>query len=94
MLSDTLLPSIFSSRHSRPYLLVRACRRTCDASPAVKEARALIAKTVHHGYLSRHHWIEIVDEAQNVVGRVRFDEAAEIRDQDLSPLPSPVLAFP
>jgi hypothetical protein len=46
---------------------------------AVKEARALAADTVFHGHLTRHHRIDIVDENQNPVGTVHFDEAVTIR---------------
>jgi len=47
---------------------------------AVKGARALAAETVMHGHLTRNHRIEIVDQDQNLISTVRFDEAVEIRD--------------
>ena len=46
----------------------------------VKEARILAADTVVHGHLTKHHRIEVVDEHQNPVGIVRFDEAVTVRE--------------
>lgn len=46
---------------------------------AVKAVRGLAAETVRHGHLTGHHRVEFVDEAQNPLGEVRFDEAVEIK---------------
>lgn len=46
---------------------------------AVAEARALAADTVLHGHLVGSHYIEVRGEERDVVGKVRFDEAVEIR---------------
>ena len=45
---------------------------------AVKAARSLAADTVQHGHLVGHHRVEFVDENQNPLGEVRFDEAVDI----------------
>ena len=45
---------------------------------AVKGVRELAAETVLHGHLIGHHRVEYVDENQNPLGEVRFDEAVEI----------------
>lgn len=45
---------------------------------AVKAVRSLAAATVQHGHLVGHHRVEFVDENQNPLGEVRFDEAVEI----------------
>lgn len=45
---------------------------------AVKAARSLAADTVQHGHLVGHHRVEFVDEDQNPLGEVRFDEAVDI----------------
>ncbi|MDB5725301.1 MAG: hypothetical protein JWQ16_2055 [Novosphingobium sp.] len=46
---------------------------------AVKSARALAADTVLHGHFFHHHYIEITNEAHEVIGKVRFDEAVTIK---------------
>jgi hypothetical protein len=46
---------------------------------AVKAARGLAAETVHHGHLVGSHYIDIVDQNQGPVDKVRFDEAVDIR---------------
>ena len=46
---------------------------------AVKAVRALAAETALHGHLIGHHRVEIVDEEQNLVDTVRFDEGVEIK---------------
>jgi hypothetical protein len=46
---------------------------------AVAEARALAADTVLRGRLIGSHYIEIRGEGRDLVGKVRFDEAVEIR---------------
>ena len=46
---------------------------------AVKAVRSLAADTVLRGHLVGHHRVEFVDEDQNPLGEVRFDEAVDIR---------------
>jgi hypothetical protein len=46
---------------------------------AVLSVRSLAADTVSHGHLTAHHRVEIVDQDQNPVGTVRFDEAVDIK---------------
>jgi hypothetical protein len=46
---------------------------------ALKAVRSLAADTVRHGHLVGHHRIEFVDEGQNPLGEVRFDEAVDIK---------------
>ena len=46
---------------------------------AVREVRCLAAETVLHGHLVAHHRIEVVDENQELVDTVRFDEAVDIK---------------
>jgi hypothetical protein len=46
---------------------------------AVQAVRALAADTVLHGHLTAHHRIDIVDENQERVDTMRFDEGVEIR---------------
>lgn len=48
---------------------------------AVKEARVMAADSVIHGHFTRSHRIEVVDEGQNLVGIVRFDEAVVVRPE-------------
>lgn len=45
---------------------------------AVTAARELAADTVLHGHIAGHHRVEYVDESQNPLGEVRFDEAVKI----------------
>ena len=45
---------------------------------AVKAVRELAAETALHGHLIGHHRVEYVDNGQNPLGEVRFDEAVEI----------------
>ena len=47
---------------------------------AVKEARALAADNVSNGHFTGRDRIEVTNEARDVVGSVRFDEAVEIRE--------------
>jgi hypothetical protein len=47
---------------------------------AMKEARAMAAESVTRGHLTRHHRVEVANEAGEIVRNVRFDEAVEIRD--------------
>jgi Domain of unknown function (DUF6894) len=46
---------------------------------AVKGARSLASESVRHGHLVGSHYIDIVDENQAPVDKVRFDEAVDIR---------------
>jgi hypothetical protein len=46
---------------------------------AVKAARSLASETVLHGHLVGSHYIDVVDENQGAVDKVRFDEAVDIR---------------
>ncbi len=46
---------------------------------AVTAARSLAADTALHGHIAGHHRVEFVDESQNPLGEVRFDEAVEFR---------------
>jgi hypothetical protein len=45
---------------------------------AVKAARSLAADSVLHGRLNAHHHIDIVDENEDPIGTIRFDEAVEL----------------
>lgn len=46
---------------------------------AVKEARAMAAESVRLGHLTASHYIEYLDAARQRLGKVRFDEAIDIR---------------
>ena len=46
---------------------------------ATLEVRAMAAETVMNGHFVRSHYIEVQDELRQRVGKVRFDEAVEIR---------------
>ena len=46
---------------------------------AVLQIRSLAADTVMHGHIVGSHWLEIVDADRKPVGKMRFDEAVEIR---------------
>ena len=46
---------------------------------AAAEARHMAADTVEQGRLTGSHYIEVLNEARQPVGTVRFDQAVEIK---------------
>jgi hypothetical protein len=47
---------------------------------ALKGARELAAEQVKHGYLVRSHWIDVADEKGDILMKVTFGDAVEVRD--------------
>jgi hypothetical protein len=48
-------------------------------TPMPSSRRALAADTVLHGHFVQHDYIEITNEAHEVIGKVRLDEAVTIK---------------
>ncbi len=47
---------------------------------AIIGARDLIVTQVRHGYMIRSHWIDVVNERGDILVKVTFGEAVEVRD--------------
>lgn len=47
---------------------------------AIKGARDISAEQVRRGYLVRSHWIDVLDERGELVLKLTFGEAVEVKD--------------
>ena len=47
---------------------------------ALKGARELAAEQVKRGYLVRSHWIDVADEEGEIMMRVTFGDAVDVKD--------------
>ena len=45
----------------------------------VRAARSLASDSVLQGHFTTHHFVEIMDASHGAIGKVRFDEAVDIR---------------